>query len=182
MASTKNHQRPPFRAEHMGSLLRPKKLSEKRVALDGKPALDIIQDKELKGLEDEAIDDIVKVQLDLGYHGLTDGEYRRHQFWGTFFPGLEGFEEIMDPPMDMFRLYVPDLAAFSKFPFPFTSPPLELGCPANHELARSQLRPDTSPESRLFALARSSTRAARIPTSGTISRTSSRLTGLRRPS
>ncbi|KAK5659893.1 hypothetical protein OQA88_13356 [Cercophora sp. LCS_1] len=110
----KNHQRPPFRAEHMGSLLRPQKLSEKRVELDGKDAIAITQDKELQSLEDEAINDIVKVQLNLGYHPVTDGEYRRHQFWGTFFPGLEGFEEISDPPLDMFRLYVPDLAAFTE--------------------------------------------------------------------
>lgn len=111
-----NHQRPPFRAEHMGSLLRPQKLSEKRVELDGKDAISITQDKELRALEDEAIDDIVKLQVDLGYHPVTDGEYRRHQFWGTFFPGLDGFEEISDPPLDIFRLYVPDLAAFSKPP------------------------------------------------------------------
>jgi methionine synthase II (cobalamin-independent) len=115
MAHLKNHQRPPFRAEHMGSLLRPPKLSEKRVALDNKDALTIASDAELKRIEDEAINDIVKVQLDLGYHPVTDGEYRRHQFWGTFFPGLEGFEEIPDPPLDMFRLYVPDLAAFSTY-------------------------------------------------------------------
>ncbi|KAK0629502.1 methyltetrahydropteroyltriglutamate-homocysteine s-methyltransferase [Bombardia bombarda] len=110
----KNFQRPPFRAEHMGSLLRPQKLSEKRVELDGEDALTIAHDRDLQKLEDNAIDDIVKVQLDLGYHPVTDGEYRRHQFWGTFFPGLEGFEEIMDPPLDMFRLYVPDLAAFTE--------------------------------------------------------------------
>ncbi|KAM7186866.1 methyltetrahydropteroyltriglutamate-homocysteine s-methyltransferase [Naviculisporaceae sp. PSN 640] len=109
-----NRQRPPFRAEHMGSLLRPQKLSEKRVELDGKDAITITQDKELRALEDEAIDDIVKLQVDLNYHPVTDGEYRRHQFWGTFFPGLEGFEEIPDPPLDMFRLYVPDLAAFTE--------------------------------------------------------------------
>jgi methionine synthase II (cobalamin-independent) len=98
----------------MGSLLRPENISEKRVALDDKKAMDIFEDKELKDMEDQAIKDIVKIQVDLGYHGVTDGEYRRHQFWGNFFPGLEGFEEIMDPPLDMFRLYVPDLAAFSK--------------------------------------------------------------------
>lgn len=98
----------------MGSLLRPKALSDKRVELDGKDAITISQDKELRALEDAAIKDIVRVQLDLNYHPVTDGEYRRHQFWGTFFPGLEGFEEIADPPLDMFRLYVPDLAAFSK--------------------------------------------------------------------
>ena len=114
MADRPNLQRPPFRAEHMGSLLRPPQITEKRVALDKEDAIAITEDKELRSIEDKAIDEIVKVQLDLNYHPVTDGEYRRHQFWGTFFPGLEGFEEIDDPPLDMFRLYVPDLAAFSK--------------------------------------------------------------------
>lgn len=114
MASQKNHQRPPFRAEHLGSLLRPQALVDKRVALDGEKAVVIANDKELRALEDEAIDDIIKLQLDLGYHAVNDGEYRRHQFWGTFFPALEGMEEIQEPPLDMFRLYVPDLAAFTE--------------------------------------------------------------------
>lgn len=145
MATTtkRNHQRPPFRAEHLGSLLRPKSLVDKRVALDGQKALVcdshmeqgqqpwthvlltrtvgqvIANDKELHTIEDQAIDQIVQEQLDLGFHAVNDGEYRRHQFWGTFFPALEGMEEIENPPLDMFRLYVPDLAAFSEGPSPF---------------------------------------------------------------
>lgn len=114
MAPQKNHQRPPFRAEHLGSLLRPHRLVNRRVALDGQKAVVIANDKELHAIEDEAIEKIVKIQLDLGYHAVNDGEFRRHQFWGTFFPALEGMEEIENPPLDMFRLYVPDLAAFSK--------------------------------------------------------------------
>ena len=110
----KNHQRPPFRAEHLGSLLRPKDISEYRVKLDDKKALDILSNKELKEIEDKAIAEIVKLQIDLGFHAVNDGEYRRHQFWGTFFPSLQGFEEIMNPPLEMFRLYVPDIAAFRK--------------------------------------------------------------------
>jgi methionine synthase II (cobalamin-independent) len=109
-----NKQRPPFRAEHMGSLLRPKEITERRVALDNAKALEIEQDKELHELEDRSINEIVKAQLDLGYHAITDGEYRRHQFWGTFFPHLQGFEEIQNPEWDMFRLYVPDTAAFTE--------------------------------------------------------------------
>ena len=35
-------------------------------------------------------------------------------FWGTFFPGLDGFEEIKDPDIDIFRMYVPDIAAFTE--------------------------------------------------------------------
>lgn len=111
---SENKQRPPFRAEHLGSLLRPKDLTEKRLKLDDAKALEIVHDKELHAIEDRAINEIVKEQLDLGYHAITDGEYRRHQFWGTFFPNLEGFEEVMNPEWDIFRLYVPDTAAFSR--------------------------------------------------------------------
>jgi len=35
-------------------------------------------------------------------------------FWGTFFPGLDGFEEIQNPDIDIFRMYVPDIAAFTE--------------------------------------------------------------------
>ncbi|KAH8671627.1 5-methyltetrahydropteroyltriglutamate-homocysteine methyltransferase [Xylariales sp. PMI_506] len=107
-------QRPPFRAEHLGSLLRPDELKEKRIQLDGVKATEILQDKELHALEDRSIREIVKIQLDLGFHAITDGEYRRHQFWGTFFPSLQGFEEIMTPDWDIFRPYVPDVAAFTE--------------------------------------------------------------------
>lgn len=98
----------------MGSLLRPKELVEKRIQLDDKKAVDIVKDAELHALEDTAINDIVKLQLDLGFHAINDGEYRRHQFWGTFFPNLDGFEEIQNPSWDIFRMYVPDTAAFSE--------------------------------------------------------------------
>ncbi|KAK9782952.1 putative Cobalamin-independent methionine synthase MetE C-terminal/archaeal domain-containing protein [Seiridium cardinale] len=108
-----NKQRPPFRAEHLGSLLRPKDLTEKRIQLDEAKALEIVQDQELHAIEDRAIKEIVQTQLDLGFHAINDGEYRRHQFWGTFFPNLQGFEEI-SPDWDMFRLYVPDTAAFTE--------------------------------------------------------------------
>lgn len=123
MVDRRNYQRPPFRAEHLGSLLRPQNLVDKRVAMDGMAAVAIQEDKELHAIEDVAIDEIVKLQLDLGFHAVNDGEFRRHQFWGTFFPALEGMGEIMDPPLEMFRLYVPDLAAFSaSSPYQFSPP------------------------------------------------------------
>ena len=74
MASTKNHQKPPFRAEHMGSLLRPQALIDRRVARDDKLAVDIAQDDSLHRLEGAAVDEIVAMQLDAGFHGVTDGE------------------------------------------------------------------------------------------------------------
>ncbi|TKA26470.1 hypothetical protein B0A50_05307 [Salinomyces thailandicus] len=99
---------PPFRAEHLGSLLRPSKLLNRRHAVQQK------QDSgdDLPGLEDECIQDIVKVQTDCGFRAISDGEYRRHMFWGTFFPSLNGMKEMYGPDPKIFREYVPDIAAF----------------------------------------------------------------------
>lgn len=75
--SSKLHQCPPFRAEHLGSLLRPEQLIKGRAAIDKNE----ITAKDLAPVEDDAINDIVKTQLDLGYRAVSDGEYRRHMFW-----------------------------------------------------------------------------------------------------
>lgn len=75
--SIKHHQRPPFRAEHLGSLLRPKPLLDERHLIDQKKG----DQKKLAAIEDESIKSIVKEQLDLGFHAVSDGEYRRHMFW-----------------------------------------------------------------------------------------------------
>jgi methionine synthase II (cobalamin-independent) len=76
--STKPHARPPFRAEQLGSLLRPKHLLDVKHRIDkGQKGLE----KDLKSIEDSSIKEIVKEQLDLGFHAVSDGEYRRHMFW-----------------------------------------------------------------------------------------------------
>lgn len=76
--STTLHQRPPFRAEHLGSLLRPTQLLDIRHRIDkGENGLE----NDLKSAEDSSVRDIVKEQLDLGFHPISDGEYRRHMFW-----------------------------------------------------------------------------------------------------
>lgn len=76
--SSELHQRPPFRAEHLGSLLRPSPLLDVRHKIDkGDAGLE----GELKTIEDSSVKEIVKDQLDLGYHAVSDGEYRRHMFW-----------------------------------------------------------------------------------------------------
>ncbi|CZS96089.1 probable methionine synthase II (cobalamin-independent) [Rhynchosporium agropyri] len=108
--SSKRQERPPFRAEHLGSLLRPKELLDERHAIDSGKG----DEKKLAEVTKSAIDEIVKEQLDLGFHAVSDGEYPRHMFWGTFFPGLDGFEEVTDFDMDIFRSYVPDIAAFTE--------------------------------------------------------------------
>ncbi|KIW74315.1 hypothetical protein Z517_12255 [Fonsecaea pedrosoi CBS 271.37] len=104
------HRNPPFRAEHLGSLLRTDKLLDTRHAWEaGKASAEALQE-----IEDVDIKDIVKLQLELGFQALTDGEYRRHMFWGSFFPGLEGMTEIEHPDPDLFRMYIPDIAAFTE--------------------------------------------------------------------
>jgi methionine synthase II (cobalamin-independent) len=76
--STKLHQRPPFRAEHLGSLLRPTPLLDIRHKINGgEKGLE----NELKAVEDEAVKETVKEQQELGFRPVSDGEFRRHMFW-----------------------------------------------------------------------------------------------------
>ncbi|KAJ5728450.1 hypothetical protein N7493_004780 [Penicillium malachiteum] len=102
------HQRPPFRAEHLGSLLRPQNLLDVKLAQEAGKA----SDAELLAVEDKEITNIVQTQIEMGYPAASDGEYRRHMFWGTFFPGLDGFDEVTEFETDIFRTYAPDIAAF----------------------------------------------------------------------
>ncbi|KAG9602050.1 5-methyltetrahydropteroyltriglutamate-homocysteine methyltransferase, partial [Aureobasidium melanogenum] len=99
---------PPFRAEHLGSLKRPDNLLAARKDVHEHKA----DQDSLPAIEDQAIKDVVKIQEKCGFHAVSDGEYRRHMFWGTFFPSLKGFTEIQGPDADIFRPYVPDIAAF----------------------------------------------------------------------
>lgn len=76
--STKHHARPPFRAEQLGSLLRPEALLEVRHKIDnGQKGLE----KDLKAIEDASVKEIVREQVDLGFRAVSDGEFRRHMFW-----------------------------------------------------------------------------------------------------
>lgn len=80
---------PPFRADHVGSLLRPKELTEARAKFrDGD-----ISAAELRAVEDEAIKGAVKFQEDLGLKGVTDGEFRRRYFHVDFLVQLDGVIE-----------------------------------------------------------------------------------------
>lgn len=77
------HQRPPFRAEHLGSLLRPQQLLDTKLAYEaGKTS-----EAELTAIEDKEVNDIVKTQQKLGYAALSDGEYRRHSTYLGDSPG-----------------------------------------------------------------------------------------------
>lgn len=77
---------PPFRADHVGSLLRPPKLLQARED----HAAGRIDAVELRGIEDEAIRDVVKLQEDVGLRTATDGEFRRASWHMDFIYSLDG--------------------------------------------------------------------------------------------
>jgi len=79
---------PPFRADHVGSFLRPKALLEARE----KRRQNAITAEQLRRIEDNAILDVVRFQQDLGLRGITDGEYRRSYFHTDFLEQLAGVE------------------------------------------------------------------------------------------
>jgi 5-methyltetrahydropteroyltriglutamate--homocysteine methyltransferase len=81
-----NAGKPPFRADHVGSLLRPKYLLDAR----DKRQKGEITAAELRNVEDRAIKEAVKLQEDVGLQGITDGEYRRTYFHVDFLERLEG--------------------------------------------------------------------------------------------
>ena len=84
-------KKPPFRADHVGSLLRPNSIKQARTRHIDKGD---ISAEELRSIEDEAIKNAIAVQQDVGLQAVTDGEYRR-SFWHYDFMGeLEGFDLV----------------------------------------------------------------------------------------
>ena len=81
-----DEMRPPFRADHVGSLLRPASLLDAR----GRWQQGKISKDELKRLEDVAVREAVKLQEDIGLQSITDGDYRRDHWWVDFVSGIQG--------------------------------------------------------------------------------------------
>jgi 5-methyltetrahydropteroyltriglutamate--homocysteine methyltransferase len=79
---------PPFRADHVGSLLRPAAVKEARA----KRAAGAISAAELEAVEDREIERLVKKQEDIGLRLATDGELRRSWWHFDFYTGLDGVE------------------------------------------------------------------------------------------
>jgi 5-methyltetrahydropteroyltriglutamate--homocysteine methyltransferase len=77
---------PPFRADHVGSLLRTAPLKDARV----KRAGGAITPAQLKEIEDREIEKVIKKQEDVGLKLATDGEFRRSWWHFDFFRGLDG--------------------------------------------------------------------------------------------
>ena len=73
-------QPPPFRADHVGSLLRPAYLKEAREQAERGE----MTREQLRAVEDRAIREVVKLQEEVGLQSITDGEFRR-AFWHADF-------------------------------------------------------------------------------------------------
>jgi methionine synthase II (cobalamin-independent) len=80
---------PPFRADHVGSLLRPANLLKAREDF----SQDKITAEELRGIEDDAIRHVIKMQRDVGLQSATDGEFRRASWHMDFIYRLGGIEK-----------------------------------------------------------------------------------------
>ena len=80
---------PPFRADHVGSLMRPPDLLEAREA----HAAGKLDDAGLKRAEDEGIRDVVRLQEEAGLQSVTDGEFRRASWHMDFIYQLDGMSK-----------------------------------------------------------------------------------------
>src|SRR5437762_2473415 len=100
--------KPPFRADHVGSLLRPRELHEVR-ARHKKGEIDRAA---LRAVEDKCIKEAVKLQEDVGLQAVTDGEFRR-DWWHIDF--IHGFDGAQRRTVDL-ALLVPgaDLVQFTR--------------------------------------------------------------------
>jgi 5-methyltetrahydropteroyltriglutamate--homocysteine methyltransferase len=80
---------PPFRADHVGSLLRPPRLVQARADL----AAGRITGEQLRAVEDDAVTAAVRMQEALGLQSATDGEFRRTEWHTDFINRLGGIRE-----------------------------------------------------------------------------------------
>ena len=83
---------PPFRADHVGSLLRPREVLAARADF----AAGRISADQLTEVEDVAIREIIKMQGELGLKSATDGELRRESWHMDFIYALGGVKKVQD--------------------------------------------------------------------------------------
>lgn len=81
--------KPPFRADHVGSFLRPESVKKARKQLQDNE----ISPENLRMVEDEAIRQLVEKQKQCGLKAVTDGEFRRSWWHLDFFAGLQGIQK-----------------------------------------------------------------------------------------
>jgi 5-methyltetrahydropteroyltriglutamate--homocysteine methyltransferase len=95
---------PPFRADHVGSLLRPLELLQARAdEMNGRIIPDKLRRDDLRRIEDQAIRDVVRQQEELGLQGVTDGEFRRSSWHMDFLYQIGGTAKVQDNVKVQFR-------------------------------------------------------------------------------
>jgi len=85
-----DEKKPPFRANHVGSLLRPPELRQAREQHQKGE----ITAAQLREAEDRCIRDAVKMQEDVGMQGITDGEFRRNLWHADFLSQFQGIKVV----------------------------------------------------------------------------------------
>jgi 5-methyltetrahydropteroyltriglutamate--homocysteine methyltransferase len=91
--------KPPFHADHVGSLLRPQALREARAAAKRGD----IDRAALREVEDRCIREVVARQEAIGLQGITDGELRRDWWHIDFLEGFDGVDAVADPSTASFH-------------------------------------------------------------------------------
>jgi len=90
------NERPPFRADQVGSLLRPERLKQAREKFLGPQtptsALGPHENPRLRAVEDQCIEEAIAMQERIGLKAATDGEFRRRSWWLELIMGWEGFD------------------------------------------------------------------------------------------
>ena len=94
-----HRDKPPFRADHVGSLLRPPALLEARE----KRRKGEISADDLRALEDDAIREVVKLQESVGLKAVTDGEFRRTLWHADFLLSFENVVSVKTGASATFR-------------------------------------------------------------------------------
>ena len=107
--------RPPFRADHVGSLLRPPPL---RQAFRRHASAEIAGDAFAR-IQDECIRDAVRMQEEIGLEVVTDGEFRRGSYWGRFVERTAGL--AVRPALLKFR---DDRGEEVEFTAPYATAPM----------------------------------------------------------
>jgi 5-methyltetrahydropteroyltriglutamate--homocysteine methyltransferase len=108
--------RPPFRADHIGSLLRPPAL---RQAFKSHAAKEI-GDDEYAQIQDDCIRAALRMQEEIGFEVVTDGEFRRGSYWGRFVERTSGLD--IRPALLRFR---DDRGEEVDFTAPYASAPMK---------------------------------------------------------
>jgi 5-methyltetrahydropteroyltriglutamate--homocysteine methyltransferase len=90
---------PPFRADHVGSLLRPARLRQGRDDCTAR----VITADDLREIEDEAIREVVALQQGIGLRAVTDGEFRRASWHMDFIYQIGGIGQVPGHLVSQFR-------------------------------------------------------------------------------